>query len=196
MTASSRAVFLDRDGVINRNVYYPSSGEWEAPRHLDDLVIAEGAMAAIRRLSELDFRLFIVTNQPSFAKGKCGLDELKAIQARVEAMIAESGGVITGSSVCFHHPNGIEPGYSGSCECRKPSPVFLFEAARRFGIDLSRSWMVGDREADIACGRAAGVRTIRVAPDHPVALASTLAADYEVTDLAAAVADVIAVSTD
>lgn len=195
MTASSRAVFLDRDGVINRNVYYASSGEWEAPRHQDDLVIAAGAMAAIRRLNELGFRLFIVTNQPSFAKGKCGLDELKVVQARVEAAIAESGGVITASSVCFHHPDGIQPGYSGPCECRKPSPFFLFEAARRFDIDLSQSWMVGDRETDIACGRAAGVQTIRIAPDHPVASAGGLAADHEAADLAAAVA-VIAASVN
>ncbi|QDO96351.1 HAD family hydrolase [Ferrovibrio terrae] len=194
--SSSRAVFLDRDGVINRNVYYASSGEWEAPRHPDDLAIAAGAMTSIRQLNALGFRLFIVTNQPSFAKGKCSLDDLKAVQARVEALIAESGGVLTESFVCFHHPDGVEPGYSGPCECRKPSPASLLEAARRFNIDLGRSWMVGDRETDVACGHAAGVRTIRIAPDHPVAATGISTADYQAADLAAAVADIIVANAD
>lgn len=143
-----RALFLDRDGILDELVYYESHGEWEAPRRVEDMRMIEGVRAPLQRLADAGWLLFIVTNQPSAAKGKASREALLA----VHDLVVQSLGVpIARSYQCFHQA-------SDRCICRKPSPYFLREAAREFGVDLSRSWMVGDQDSDLACGRAAGCR--------------------------------------
>lgn len=167
-----RAVFLDRDGVINRNVFYPSSGEWESPRQLEDFKFVPGALGALRRLREADYLLFLVSNQPSYAKGKTSLENIRAVHAKFEGILADAGIAFTEFFYCFHHPKGVVPDYSGPCVCRKPSPYFLMQAAEKYGLDMTASWIVGDRETDIQCGRAARVRTVLVGdPRNPLDLA-------------------------
>lgn len=160
MGAHGRAVFLDRDGVINRNVWNATSGEYEAPLTVADFALAPGALEALRRLQEAGFLLFVVSNQPNYAKGKASLEELAAIDARMGREVAAAGIALAGVYYCLHHPEGIVPEYSGACVCRKPSPYFLLRAMREFGLDSAESWMIGDRETDVICGHAAGVRTI------------------------------------
>lgn len=164
---SNRAVFLDRDGVLNRNVYYADTGEWESPRTVADFALMDGVLPALDSLQRADFLLFVVSNQPSFAKGKTTLDDLRAIHIRMESLLMANGIRLTEAFYCFHHPQGIVPELAVHCDCRKPFPHFLFEAARNYGLDLSESWMIGDRDTDIECGQAAGVRTIQVEGDHP-----------------------------
>ena len=143
-----RALFLDRDGVLDELVFYESSGEWEAPRTVGDLRMIEGTAAPLRRLIDAGWLLFIVTNQPSAEKGKASRDSLEKVH---DAVVASLGVEITRSYVCFHQQDD-------GCSCRKPSPYFLHQAQREFDVDLARSWMVGDQDSDLACGRAAGCR--------------------------------------
>jgi D-glycero-D-manno-heptose 1,7-bisphosphate phosphatase len=178
------AVFLDRDGVINRNVPDRESGKPGAPRTVAELVMAAGAVEALAALQQAGFPLILVSNQPNYAKGKSSLEELAGIHDRLLRELAAGGVRLTAAYYCYHHPGGIVAGYSGSCECRKPSPFFLFQARDEFGLSLEESWMIGDRVTDVACGRAAGTRTIRVLEDHPaLRRADELKADYEAKDL-------------
>jgi len=148
----NRAIFLDRDGVLDELVFYESSSEWEAPRSLSDLRMIDGVRASLTRLVASGWLLFIVTNQPSHAKGKTSRDNLESVHGEV---LRQLDGLITRSYVCFHQADD-------GCDCRKPSPRFLREAAQEFDVDLSQSWMVGDQDSDLACGRAAGTHVALV----------------------------------
>jgi D-glycero-D-manno-heptose 1,7-bisphosphate phosphatase len=165
---SDRAVFLDRDGTINRNRYYPDSGEFEGPRSADEFELYPWSIPALAALSQAGYSLIVVSNQPNFAKGKSTLESLLEIQERLVRELKNSGTQLLDSYYCYHHPESLVPGFS-KCSCRKPSPDFIFAAVRSYGIDVSRSWMVGDRPTDIECGYRAGLRTIRIEPDHPSA---------------------------
>jgi D-glycero-D-manno-heptose 1,7-bisphosphate phosphatase len=179
-----RAVFLDRDGVINRNVFNPASGEYEAPLTAADFTLAPGALEALRRLQRAGFLLFVVSNQPNYAKRKASLEELAAIDATMRRELAAAGVAFAGVYYCLHHPEGVVPEYSGPCACRKPSPYFLLRAMRDFGVEAAHSWMIGDRDTDVLCGRAAGVRTIFI--DELGGGGGRNEADWTGPDLAAA----------
>jgi D-glycero-D-manno-heptose 1,7-bisphosphate phosphatase len=159
---AGRAVFLDRDGVINRNVLNPATGEYEAPLTAADFALIPGVGEALRRLQGAGYLLFLVSNQPNYAKGKSSMAELNAIDAELRRELAGMGVEFAAFYYCFHHPEGIVEGYSVRCACRKPSQFFLLKASKEFGIDLQRSWMVGDRATDIFCGYGAGARTILI----------------------------------
>jgi D-glycero-D-manno-heptose 1,7-bisphosphate phosphatase len=163
------AVFLDRDGVINRNIFNPASGDYEGPLTARDFALIPGVPDALQRLQRAGFLLFLVSNQPNYAKGKSMLADLRAIDAELRRELAAMRVEFAALYYCFHHPQGIVDGYSGPCVCRKPSPYFLLKAMKEFGVDPDRSWMVGDRATDIFCGRAAGVRTVLVDAEGPVA---------------------------
>lgn len=178
-----RAVFLDRDGVVNANVTYPDDGRPEAPRRVEDFRLLPGALAAMAALRRAGWRLILVSNQPNQALGKASAADHAAIHAALLTALAAAGITLTAAYYCLHHPAGSEAGLGGPCRCRKPAPAFLFEARDAHGIDLGASWMVGDRDSDIACGRAAGVRTILVRGEGPP---SEPPADAVVPDLAAA----------
>ena len=143
-----RALFLDRDGVLDELVFYESHQEWEAPREVGDLRMIDGVREPLLRFADAGWLLFIVTNQPSHAKGKVARESLQRVHDEVVRRLDVP---IARSYICFHHPQD-------RCECRKPSPFFLREAAREFDVDLERSWMAGDQDSDLACGRAAGCR--------------------------------------
>jgi D-glycero-D-manno-heptose 1,7-bisphosphate phosphatase len=179
----SRGLFLDRDGVVNDLVYYPSHDEWESPRHPDDLHIRPGAVEALREAQRLGWLLFVITNQPSYAKGKCPLEDLQRVQASLLERLSENGVVITGSFVCYHHPDSQIPRF-GTCECRKPSPLFILEAAKKYGLDLTHSWMAGDSGTDIEAGRRAGCRTALVEYEHSEPRRGTVVPDIVCADLA------------
>jgi D-glycero-D-manno-heptose 1,7-bisphosphate phosphatase len=140
-----RALFLDRDGVLDELVQYE---EWEAPRLLSDLRMIEGVSEPLRRFADAGWLLFIVTNQPNVAKGKATQEDVLAVN---DAVVRAVGVPVARSYICFHQAEDF-------CECRKPSPHFLRQAEREFGLDLARSWMVGDQDSDLLCGRAAGCK--------------------------------------
>ena len=182
-----RAVFLDRDGVLNHNVRNPSTGACEAPQSPAEFRLIGGVTTALAELQKAGFLLLLVSNQPDFAKGKSDLATLAAIHRRLEAALADARVSFAEFNYCFHHPAGVVPAYSGPCRCRKPSPYFLFRARDQFALELRQSWMIGDRQTDVECGRAAGVKTILVgAAGSRKASTHAPGSDYVAADLAAA----------
>ena len=179
----NRAIFLDRDGVINKNIFYEHSGEWEAPLTPDHFELADGAIEALRQLQSAGLLLFVVSNQPNAAKAKATLETLDEIHQRLIAALDEAHIHFTAFYYCYHHPAGTVPSLSGPCDCRKPSPHFLLKAANDHNIDLAKSWIVGDRDTDVACGHAAGVHTIRIIDEKGN---GSETADHNVADISAA----------
>lgn len=162
------AVFLDRDGVLVANVFYEDSGLWEAPRTPDRCVVYPWVAEALRLFRDAGYELIVVSNQPNAALGKSTREEMEETHQAMVQALSEQGVALTGSYYCLHHPRALDAAFS-VCSCRKPSPQMVLDAAAAHAIDLARSWIVGDRSSDIECGRRAGLRTLRIAPDHPVA---------------------------
>ncbi|MEQ8223678.1 MAG: HAD family hydrolase [Candidatus Eremiobacterota bacterium] len=162
----NRAVFLDRDGVINRLVFNPLTGDYESPHYPEDLELYPWTIEALKKLQKNGYMLFLVSNQPSFAKGKTTLEHIKSIHDKFHNYISDRGITFTAYYYCYHHPHGIIPEFTCTCECRKPSPYFLLKAQEEFRLDMENSWFTGDRDTDIFCGQAAGVKTILIEEEH------------------------------
>jgi D-glycero-D-manno-heptose 1,7-bisphosphate phosphatase len=165
---SRPAVFLDRDGVLVEDVFYPESGEWEAPWGPEDVRLITGAAEATRTLTAAGYALVVISNQGAFAKGKTTLRRLWLAHERFAALLAAEGAALDAVFYSYGHPDGVEPHFSGPSLDRKPGPYNVFIAAAQLDLDLGASWFVGDRATDIACAEAAGVRPILVRNLHAV----------------------------
>jgi D-glycero-D-manno-heptose 1,7-bisphosphate phosphatase len=182
-----KAVFLDRDGVLNELVLTPATGEYEPPHSPDDLVLFPDVLESLRILKEGGFVLFLISNQPDYAKGKTTLENIQAVHKRLDSILKSAGIRFEEYFYCHHHPQGIVPEYSFACKCRKPKPYFLFIAARDYGIDLEHSWMIGDRDTDIECGKAVGTRTILIEERHSSGSRGSSNPDFKTANLKDAV---------
>lgn len=151
MITMKRAVFLDRDGVINRKA---PEGQYILCR--EDLEILPGVPAAIHSLNRAGFLVIIITNQRCIARGLLSEDELDYIHKDMLGRLLEGHAHIDAIYVCPHASDA-------GCDCRKPQPGMIREAASDHNVDLSRSWMIGDDATDVAAGEAAGCQTILVA---------------------------------
>lgn len=147
-----RAVFLDRDGVVNRVIL--KEGRPHAPAALAEFELLPRVGEAIEALRAAGFEVIVVTNQPDVGAGKQDRAVVEAIHAHLSRTI-----VLDGIKVCYHTEKD-------ACACRKPKPGMLIEAAEERNIDLKRSYMVGDRWRDIEAGKAAGCRTILIEADY------------------------------
>jgi D-glycero-D-manno-heptose 1,7-bisphosphate phosphatase len=145
----NKAVFLDRDGVINRAL--EREGKPYPPTSLGELEILPGVPQACARLKAAGFLLVVATNQPDVGRGTLRQEVVEAIHTHLCRMLP-----LDRVEVCYH------PGGQMECECRKPKPAMLLRAARELDVDPAQSWMVGDRWRDIDCGHAAGCRTILI----------------------------------
>lgn len=145
---SISAVFLDRDGVINE--------EAGIVREREQLRLIEGVGAAIRRLNELDLPVVVITNQPVIARGWATEEDVKEFHDHLAGLLEDEGARIDGWFFCPHHENANDPAYRTECECRKPRPGLLRQAAKEMDIELGRSVMVGDRTVDLQAGFEAG----------------------------------------
>jgi D-glycero-D-manno-heptose 1,7-bisphosphate phosphatase len=145
-----KAVFIDRDGVINQK---PREGEYITS--WDDFHILPGVAEAIALLKKAGYAVIVVTNQRCVAKALIAIAELEEIHARMRESLARSGATLDGVYYCPHD-------YQSQCKCRKPAPGMLLEAAQELGLDLGSSWMVGDSDIDIQAGKNAGCKTARV----------------------------------
>jgi D-glycero-D-manno-heptose 1,7-bisphosphate phosphatase len=163
---SRPAVFLDRDGVLVEEIYYPHTGEWEAPLGPQDVRLIPGAAGAAKRLAAAGFALVVISNQGAHAKGKTSLRALWLAHERFIALMAAEGVQFDRVFYSYSHPDGIAPHFSGPSLERKPGPYNLFIATAELDLDLARSWMVGDRTTDIACAEAAGVRGLLIENQH------------------------------
>lgn len=155
---AQRAVFLDRDGTLNKYVGFL--------RSIDDFELLPGAAEAVKRINSAGYLAIVVTNQPVVARGELTLGQLQEIHNKMETLLGREGAFLDGIYFCPHHPH---KGYEGEvaelkvdCSCRKPEPGMLLKAAEDFNIDLSQSWMAGDSENDVRAGQAAGCQTVLV----------------------------------
>ena len=162
----NKAVFLDRDGVLNPLVYNLQTGEYESPHRPGDFSVYPSIASALHLLADAGFLLFLVSNQPSYAKGKTSLENIQAIQQLLDQYLRENQIAFAEYYYCYHHPDGVVPGYSGTCECRKPKAFFLQKAAQEYHLDFSQCWMIGDQDTDVQCGQNAGVYTIQIVNPH------------------------------
>jgi D-glycero-D-manno-heptose 1,7-bisphosphate phosphatase len=147
-----QAVFLDRDGVIN-----VENGEYIC--RSEELCILAGVLEAVAALTRAGWAVVVFTNQSGVGRGYMSADALDAVHDYLRCAVAKSGGQLTAIYACPHHPEA-------GCECRKPKPGMLLQAAREHNIDLTHSYAVGDTPRDIAAGRAAGCQTVLVLSGH------------------------------
>ena len=169
------AVFLDRDGVLNVPVV--RAGRPFPPDTVEEFALYPDAAPSCARLAAAGFVLVVATNQPDVGRGTQTLAAVEAMHARLRAAIPQVACI----EVCPH--GGTDHGQP--CDCRKPQPGMLRRAAATLGLDLGRSWMVGDRWRDVDCGHAAGCRTVFIERGYAEALRQT--PDFRVGSLAAAV---------
>jgi D-glycero-D-manno-heptose 1,7-bisphosphate phosphatase len=155
----NKALFLDRDGTVIEECGYLADP--------DRVRVLPGAATALAALASQGWKLIIISNQSGVGRGLIPLDRMEAVQSRFLEVMEASGIPITASYLCPHTPED-------NCQCRKPSPFFIQQAAAEHSIDLTVSWMIGDREGDILSGQNAGCSTIwlrngmfPVAPDLP-----------------------------
>lgn len=154
-----KAVFLDRDGTINKYVGFLTRPE--------ELELIEGTAEAIKMINKSGYLAIVVTNQPVIARGDCTWEELQAIHNKMETELGKEGAFIDAIYICPHHPDkgfeGERPEYKFDCDCRKPKAGLLLQAAQDFNIDLSQSYMIGDSDNDVKAGVAAGCKqTIKI----------------------------------
>lgn len=155
LSHKQKAIFLDRDGTLNRYVGFL--------RKTEDFELLPGVAEAVRKINASGYLAIVITNQPVVARGEVSFIELEEIHRKLETELGKMGAYIDALYYCPHHP---DKGFAGEvselktdCACRKPKPGMVIQAAKDFNIDLTASWMVGDSEADIACGNNAGVHT-------------------------------------
>ncbi|MGH7945705.1 MAG: D-glycero-alpha-D-manno-heptose-1,7-bisphosphate 7-phosphatase [Opitutaceae bacterium] len=153
MTHLRPAVFLDRDGTLN--VQRIRGGKPYPPRTVDEFTLFPDAAAACARLAAAGYVLVVATNQPDVARGTQAKSVVEEMHAKLQRLIAQ----ITRVEVCYAPGDAPDPGARPDPR-RKPEPGMLLDAARELGLDLARSWMVGDRWRDIDCGKRAGARTV------------------------------------
>ena len=156
-----KAVFLDRDGTINKYVGFLRSPE--------EFELIDGVAETIKKLNDMGYLVIVITNQPVIARGEVTVDELNTIHNKMETLLGEKGAYVDAIYYCPHHPH---KGYEGEikelkidCDCRKPKPGLILQAAKDFNIDLKNSWMIGDSEIDVLAGKNAGCKTALVSKE-------------------------------
>lgn len=145
-----KAVFLDRDGTIIEERNYLSDP--------DGVVLIPSAAGAIRKLSENGYLIIMVSNQAGVAKGKFPEEAVHQVNQRVQQLLQQEGASIDAMYYCPHHPDGIVEPYHKVCNCRKPAPGMGLLAAKEHDIDLSMSYMIGDKALDVLFGRNCGMK--------------------------------------
>lgn len=183
----TKAVFLDRDGVINKPVFNPKTSEYEAPHREADLILFPDAIESLKELQNMEFKLFLVSNQPDYAKGKTSLENLHSVHKKMQDIFVKNNINFCEYYYCYHHPKGIVAEYALVCECRKPKNLFLRQAKLRYDLEMPNSWMVGDRDVDIECGKSSGTRTIMIKPKLPDNKTGRSRPDFKVDSLSKAV---------
>jgi D-glycero-D-manno-heptose 1,7-bisphosphate phosphatase len=154
---SRKAVFLDRDGTLNKNTHYLIDFE--------DFELIPGVEQALRMLQDLNYRLFVVSNQSGVARGYFPFAAVEDLHRKITAHLDGLGIRIQEMAFCPHHPEGTVPAYTVECDCRKPKPGMLRYLAAKYDIDISESIMVGDTRTDALAGVNAGATGVWLRPE-------------------------------
>lgn len=156
----NKAIFLDRDGVINEILYFPDMGRIDTPFHVDQFRLLPRVAEAVSLINAMGFKAVVASNQPGISRNNFNEETLAKIDARMRKELASAGGILDAIYYCRHHPDGSNAKYRIDCDCRKPKPGMLFQAAKDLNIDLSASYMIGDGLNDVQAGLSAGCKTI------------------------------------
>jgi D-glycero-D-manno-heptose 1,7-bisphosphate phosphatase len=157
---TQRAVFLDRDGTLNRMVYYPDFGLVDSPANPGEFELLPGVGEAVCAINQMGLLAVVISNQPGVAKGKFTIQLLEDITKKMHQELAKKDGILDAVYYCLHHPDARVDQYRVACNCRKPQPGLLIKAAQELDIDLRQSYMIGDGITDILVGQVVGVTTL------------------------------------
>lgn len=178
-SVKTKAVFIDRDGVINEERNYV--------HRISDFVLLPGVIEGLILLRDAGYRLIVVTNQAGIARGYYDKADMDLLHDYLREQLALHGLVLDAIFFCPHHPEGRIKALAIECDCRKPSPGMLLEAAKYFDINLSTSVMIGDKLSDVQAGKRAGVGcTVIVKSGHDMDCSAYIEADVIAADLHAA----------
>ncbi len=156
------AVFLDRDGVINKIVYHTELGILDTPFTVSQFKLLPKVGAAIRMINSLGLKTIVVSNQPGIAKRHFDTPTLKAIDKKMQTGLSKQNAKLDGVYYCLHHPQAEDKRYKKNCRCRKPKPGLLSQAKKDFDLNLKKCYMIGDGITDIQAGRAVGCTTFLI----------------------------------
>ena len=156
MMQKTKAVFLDRDGVLNKEM-----GDYVC--RLEDFTVLEHNFEPLKKLQDRGYLLIVITNQGGLAKGWYSDEVLQKMHQKLKKAYREQGITLTDIYYCNHHPE-----YNGKCLCRKPGSRMLEKAAARYNADPAKSYFIGDRERDVLAGEAAGMTGILIDSDQPI----------------------------
>jgi D-glycero-D-manno-heptose 1,7-bisphosphate phosphatase len=145
---------------MNELIYYPEHGILDSPFTAEQLRLLPGVAQAINRFHELGFTVVVVSNQPGIAKGYLSEESFENIRQKMREELSREGAFVDREYYCLHHPEAKVARLKVKCECRKPEPGLLLQAAREMDIALPQSWMIGDGLTDVRAGRSAGCKTI------------------------------------
>src|SRR5487761_242242 len=160
--ARDRAVFLDRDGVLNQLVFNKEEGQIGSPLSASQIHVFPYVPAAVRKIQKLGFKTIVISNQPGVGKQQFTYSEFLRMNEKMRQTLSKKKCFLDGEYYCLHHPSALIKKYKMNCDCRKPKPGLLVKAASENGIDLKDSFFVGDALVDVKAGKAAGCRTILV----------------------------------
>lgn len=157
-----KAVFLDRDGVLNRYYYDTELGVLTTPFSKKNFELLPGTEKAVARINRMGFVTVVTSNQPGVTKGHFDETILEKMDQKLRQLLGRKGGKIDRIYYCLHHPQEGNGKYKKNCECRKPKPGLLFQAAEKLNISLKNSYMIGDSITDVEAGKRAGCKTILI----------------------------------
>ncbi|OGK56423.1 hypothetical protein A3J15_02115 [Candidatus Roizmanbacteria bacterium RIFCSPLOWO2_02_FULL_38_10] len=158
----NKAVFFDRDGIINQIVYDQILGLVHTPLNPDEFILMPGISDLLKMTKQKGYLNIIISNQPLIGLKRATEDMFKRITSRMINLLKKEGAVFDNQYYCLHHPYALIPKYKKKCQCRKPGIDLIKQAQKKYNIDLKKSWFIGDATFDVIAGKTAGCKTILV----------------------------------
>jgi len=157
-----KAIFLDRDGIINDEIFRSDMNKWTAPHSVGEVRIQKNFINILKKLQKKDYLFFVISNQPDYALGYVKYSDLELVDLKIKKELKKNQIKIKKFYYSFRHKKSIKKNLGPPCFDKKPNPFFLKKAEKEFNLDLKFSWIIGDRQTDIDCGHRANLKTIGI----------------------------------
>ena len=155
-----KAIFFDRDGVLNKEIYRKNLKKWTAPHDENEVKINKDVLKVLKELNKKNFLIFIISNQPDYALGMVSLKKLKCVHKKINKILKKNSIKVNSFFNSYKHPKSIKKKYGPPCNDRKPNPFFINKIKKKYKLNLKNIWIIGDRQTDVECGFRAGIKTI------------------------------------